>query len=81
MRSFFLWLPLWHYSLQMLEGLYLTEFLDYEKQYILSVIGTNSSRGIIPERLTVNRRIGIGLRKGYLSMYSLRWEIERTFFI
>ena len=29
----------------------------------------------------MNRRIGIDLRKEYSSMYSLRWEIERTFSI
>ena len=29
----------------------------------------------------MNRRIGIDLRKEYASLYSLRWEIERTFSI
>ena len=43
------------------------------------MIDTNKRRGIIPERLTVNRKIGIDLRREYSSMYSLRWEIERTF--
>ena len=38
-------------------------------------------QGIVPERLSVNRRIGIDLRREYASLYSLRWEIERTFSI
>ena len=29
----------------------------------------------------MNRMIGIDLRKEYSSLYSLRWEIERTFSI
>ena len=29
----------------------------------------------------MNRRIGIELRREYSSMYSMRWEIERTFSI
>ena len=29
----------------------------------------------------MNRRIGIDLRRGYSPLYSLRWEIERTFSI
>ena len=29
----------------------------------------------------MNRRIGIDLRREYASLYSLRWEIERTFSI
>ena len=33
------------------------------------------------ERLTVNRRIGIELKKEYSSMYSMRWEIDGTFSI
>ncbi len=36
---------------------------------------------IVQERLSVNRRIGIDLRKKYSPLYSLRWEIERTFSI
>ena len=31
--------------------------------------------------MTVNRHIGIDIRKEYSSLYSLRWEIERTFSI
>ena len=29
----------------------------------------------------MNRKIGIDLRREYSSLYSLRWEIERTFSI
>ena len=29
----------------------------------------------------MNRKIGIDLRKEYSALYSLRWEIERTFSI
>lgn len=45
------------------------------------MLNKNGMRGIRPERLTVNRKIGIDLRREYSSMYSLRWEIERTFSI
>ena len=45
------------------------------------MIDTNKRRGIVPERLSVNRKIGIDLRREYASLYSLRWEIERTFSI
>ena len=60
-----------------------SEIYDYifENAHSLPVIDTNKRRGIINERLTVNRRIGIELRKEYSSMYSMRWEIERTFSI
>ncbi len=47
----------------------------------LPIIDTNRRRGIIPERLSMNRKIGIDLRREYSSLYSLRWEIERTFSI
>ena len=33
------------------------------------------------ETCYMNRNIGIDLRKEYSSLYSLRWEIERTFSI
>ena len=49
--------------------------------HTLSIIDTNKKRRIVPKRLLVNRRIGIGLRTEYSSLYSLRWEIERTFSI
>ena len=60
-----------------------SEIYDYifENAHSLPVIDTNKRRGIINDRLTVNRRIGIELRKEYSSMYSMRWEIERTFSI
>ena len=45
------------------------------------VIDTNRRRGIVPERLSVNRRKAIDLRKEYASLYSLGCEIERTFSI
>ena len=38
-------------------------------------------QGIVPQRLLVKRRIGIDLRMEYFSLYSLRWQIERTFSI
>ena len=47
----------------------------------MPVIDTNRRRGIRSDRLTMNRNIGIDLRKEYSSLYSLRWEIERTFSI
>ena len=53
----------------------------FENTHSLPIIDTNRRRGIIPERLSVNRRIGIDLRREYSSLYSLRWEIERTFSI
>ncbi len=60
-----------------------SEIYDYifENAHALPVIDTNRRRGIINDRLTVNRRIGIELRKEYSSMYTMRWEIERTFSI
>ena len=53
----------------------------FENTHALPVIDTNKRRGIVPERLSVNRKIGIDLRREYASLYSLRWEIERTFSI
>ena len=47
----------------------------------MPVIESNKRRGILSDRLTMNRNIGIDLRKEYSSLYSLRWEIERTFSI
>ena len=60
-----------------------TEIYDYvfENTHSLPVIDTNRRRGIVQERLSVNRKIGIDLRREYASLYSLRWEIERTFSI
>lgn len=47
----------------------------------LPVIDTNKRRDVVNEGLTVSRRIGIDLIKEYSSMYSMRWQIERTFSI
>jgi IS4 transposase len=60
-----------------------SDIYDYvfENTHSIPVIDTNKMRGIAPERLSVNRRIGIDLRMEYASLYSLRWEIERTFTI
>lgn len=41
------------------------------------MIDTNRM-SIVQERLSVNRRIGIDLRKEYSSLYSLGWEIDHT---
>ena len=62
---------------------YTSKIYDYifDNIHSLPVIDTNKRRGIINDRLTVNRRIGIKLKKEYSSMYSMRWEIERTFSI
>jgi SRSO17 transposase len=53
----------------------------FENAHSLHVIDTNRRMGIIKDRLTVNRKIDIELKKEYSSMYSMRWEIERTFSI
>ena len=38
----------------------------------IPVICTNKRRGIVPERLPVNRKIGIDLRKEYSRLYTLQ---------
>ena len=60
-----------------------SDIYDYvfENTHALPIIDTNKRRGIVDNRLLVNRKIGIDLRKEYASLYSLRWEIERTFSI
>ena len=60
-----------------------SDIYDYifENTHSLPVIDTNRRRGIINDRLAVNRKIGIELRKRESSRYKLRWEIERTFSI
>ncbi len=60
-----------------------SEIYDYvfENTHSLPIIDTNKRRGIRKDRLTMNRNIGIDLRNEYSSLYSLRWEIERTFSI
>ena len=58
-----------------------SDIYDYvfENTHALPVIDTHKGRGIVDNRLPLNRKIGIELRKEYASMYLLRWEIERTF--
>ena len=60
-----------------------SDIYDYvfENTYALPIIDTNKRRGIIPDKLLVNRKISIDLRMEYTSMYNLRWEKERTFSI
>ena len=60
-----------------------SDIYDYvfENTHSIPVIDTNKRRGIVTDRLSVNLRIGIDLRREYSSLYSLRWEIERTFSI
>ena len=60
-----------------------SDIYDYifENTHAVPVIDTNRRRGIINDRLAVNRKIGIELRKRESSRYKLRWEIERTFSI
>jgi hypothetical protein len=53
----------------------------FENTHALPVIDANKGKGIVDERLPINRKIGIDLRREYASLYSLRWEIERTFSI
>ena len=53
----------------------------FENTHALPVIDTNKRRGIVPERLSINRKNGIDLRRECASLYPLRWEIERTFSI
>jgi len=60
-----------------------SDIYDYifENTHSLPIIDTNRRRGIVLQGLSVNRKIGIDLRREYASLYSLRWEIERTFSI
>ncbi len=53
----------------------------FENTHALPIIDTNKRRGIVDNRLSVNRKIGIDQRKEYAPMYPLRWEIGRTFSI
>jgi len=59
------------------------EIYDYifENTHSLPVIDTNRRGGIRSEKLSMNRRIGMEIRENNSGMYSLRWEIERTFSI
>ena len=51
-----------------------SEIYDYifHNTHFMPVIDTNRRRGIRSGRLTMNRNIGIDLRKEYSSLYSLR---------
>ena len=53
----------------------------FENTHAMPVIDTNRRRGIVENRLTYNRKLGIALRKKESSRYKLRWEIESTFSI
>ena len=48
-----------------------SDIYDYvfENTHAIPIIDTNKRRGIIPDRLLVNRKIGIDLRKEYASLY------------
>ena len=54
-----------------------SEIYDYifDNTHSMPVIDTNKRKGIRSDRLTMNRNIGIDLRKEYSYIYSLRWEI------
>ncbi len=60
-----------------------SDIYDYifENSHSMPIIDTNRRRVIVTDRLSVNLRIGINLRREYSSLYSLRWEIERKFSI
>ncbi|WMT55540.1 MULTISPECIES: transposase [Acidiplasma] len=60
-----------------------SDIYDYifENTHSIPVIDTNRRRGIVENKLTYNRKLGIALRKKESSRYKLRWEIERTFSI
>ena len=53
----------------------------FENTSALLVIDTNRMGGIVPERLPINRKNGIDLRREYDSLYSFMLEIERIFSI
>lgn len=53
----------------------------FENTHALPIIDTNERKNIIPERLLVNGRIGINLRRESASLYSLRLEIGCAFSI
>ena len=60
-----------------------SDIYDYifENTHAIPVIDTNRRGGIVEDRLSYNRKLGIELRKKESSRYKLRWEIERTFSI
>ena len=60
-----------------------SDIYDYifENSHAVPVIDTNRRRGIVEDKLTYNRKLGISIKKKDSSKYKLRWEIEKTFFI
>ena len=60
-----------------------SDIYDYifENTHAMPVIDTNRRRGIIENKLSYNRKLGIVLRKKESPRYKLRWEIERAFSI
>ena len=60
-----------------------SDIYDYifENTHAMPVIDTNRRRGIVENKLTYNRKMGIAIREKESSVYKLRWEIERTFSI
>ena len=60
-----------------------SDIYDYifENTHAVPVIDTNRRRGIVEDKLTYKRKLGIAIRKKESSRYKLRWEIERTFSI
>ena len=60
-----------------------SDIYDYifEDTHSVPVIDTNKRKGIVKDKLTYNRKLGISIRKRESSRYKLRWEIERTFSI
>ena len=60
-----------------------SDIYDYifENTHAVPVIDTNRRRGIVEERLTYNRKLGISIMKWESSRYKIRWEIERRFSI
>ena len=52
-----------------------SDIYDYvfENTHSIPIIDTNKRRDIVPYRLSVNRKIGIDLRRECASLYSLRW--------
>ena len=53
----------------------------FDNIHAIPVIDTNRRRGIVENKLSYNRKLGIVLGKKESSRYKLRWEIERTFSI
>jgi hypothetical protein len=54
-----------------------SDIYDYifENTHAVPVIDTSRRRGIVEERLTYNRKLGISIRKRESFRYKLRWEV------